>query len=759
MSTDRSTQSDRLFRFGPFELSEGNAELRKNGVRIKLQEQPFRVLAELASNAGRIVTREELQQKLWSADTFVDFDVGLNSIIRKLRQALGDDADNPHYIETIAKRGYRFLDPVSEITATPVSDGEAALGARRDGALRDSYLPTSAETGGESVAAALPKTRWWCWILAASLPVALLIYGAFLARRGMKSTPPLAIEQRITANPSEAPITAAAISPDGKYVAYADTTGVYIRHIDTGETRPLRLPKEFDAAPTSWFPDGMHLLLTGEAAQGIPSLWKVSILGGGPQQLMENASEAAISPDGSKIAFLRGDAAGSLEIWVMGADGSSLRRISDATVPEASVPRGYGTASEPLTGVHLSGVAWSPDGGRLAYFRRLESSPLAVKHSLETVDVNGGMPRVLMISTQLLPVVCWAVDGRLLYAYQDDPASERDDSGIWSLRVNQKSGDPEGKPLQLTRGVGRIGGMSVTSDGKRLVLWRVNSFPQVFLSEIDAKTGRFKTPRRLTLDESFNQPYAWTPDSRAVLFSSNRSGTTKLYRQAIDQAVPEVLVEGRGLFLYRLNPDGTEILYVDGFNSRDPAQRQRVMSVPLQGGNPRVVLQWPSIHNIQCARSPSKLCLFDSLEGSTAHFFTFDPEDGKTRDFASFPVTGEASWSLSPDGSQLALILHGAERRVTFMVVSDKTTHEVELNPWPPRNIDWAADGKSVFVSSRTANGTPVILGLEPNGNHRVLLEGDGATQLWWAVSSPDGRYAALGEVTGANNVWMVENF
>jgi len=93
------------------------------------------------------------------------------------------------------------------------------------------------------------------------------------------------------------------------------------------------------------------------------------------------------------------------------------------------------------------------------------------------------------------------------------------------------------------------------------------------------------------------------------------------------------------------------------------------------------------------------------------------------------------------------------------MVVSDKTTHEVELNSWPPRNIDWAADGKSVFVSSRTANGTPVILGLEPNGNHRVLLEGDSATQLWWAVSSPDGRYAALGEVTGANNVWMVENF
>src|SRR5450631_2622118 len=109
MEIFRPTQPDRIFRFGPFELSERDGELRKKGVRIKLQEQPFRVLAELAAKAGRIVTREELQQKLWPADTFVDFEVGLNSIVRKLRHALNDDADNPRYIETLAKRGYRFL--------------------------------------------------------------------------------------------------------------------------------------------------------------------------------------------------------------------------------------------------------------------------------------------------------------------------------------------------------------------------------------------------------------------------------------------------------------------------------------------------------------------------------------------------------------------------------------------------------------------------------------------------------------------------
>ena len=136
--------------------------------------------------------------------------------------------------------------------------------------------------------------------------------------------------------------------------------------------------------------------------------------------------------------------------------------------------------------------------------------------------------------------------------------------------------------MQLTKGSARIGGLSVSADGRRLILWRANSLPQVFLAEIDAGTGRFKTPRRLSLDDSTNQVYAWTPDSRTVFFSSNRSGTTKLYRQAIDQAVPEVLVESRGMFVARLNPDGTQILFVDGFNSLDPALPQHILSVPLQ---------------------------------------------------------------------------------------------------------------------------------------------------------------------------------
>src|SRR5882762_7370354 len=100
--------------FGVFEVDERAAELRKRGVRIKLQEQPFQILSLLLDHSGQVVTREELRQKLWPAHTFVDFDRSLNKAMTKLRSALGDSAENPRYVETIPRHGYRFLPPVHD---------------------------------------------------------------------------------------------------------------------------------------------------------------------------------------------------------------------------------------------------------------------------------------------------------------------------------------------------------------------------------------------------------------------------------------------------------------------------------------------------------------------------------------------------------------------------------------------------------------------------------------------------------------------
>ncbi len=125
-------RSPAILRFGVFEVDVRAGEVRRQGVRIKLQEQPFHVLTVLLQRTGEVVTREELRNENWPADTFVDFDNSLNTAINKLREALGDSADNPRFIETLPRRGYRFIAPVTGIDGTTrgASAGVPAWSAR-----------------------------------------------------------------------------------------------------------------------------------------------------------------------------------------------------------------------------------------------------------------------------------------------------------------------------------------------------------------------------------------------------------------------------------------------------------------------------------------------------------------------------------------------------------------------------------------------------------------------------------------------------
>jgi DNA-binding winged helix-turn-helix (wHTH) protein len=151
----------RLYRFGIYEADTRSGELRKNGGKLKLQEQPFQVLAMLLERPGEVVTREELRQRLWPADTFVDFDHSLNTAINKLRDALGDQAANPRFIETLAKRGYRFIAPVQTTAeAAPVQEIPHPVapnpGATRAGQPLEGAPPTAAEC---AVAVARAESR------------------------------------------------------------------------------------------------------------------------------------------------------------------------------------------------------------------------------------------------------------------------------------------------------------------------------------------------------------------------------------------------------------------------------------------------------------------------------------------------------------------------------------------------------------------------------------------------------------------------
>ncbi len=150
---DRLPPPNGLIRFANFEVDVPAGELRKNGVKIKLHTQPFEVLTALLLRHGQVVTREELQQKLWAQDTFVDFEQGLNKAINKLRDALGDDADNPQFVETLPRRGYRFVAPV---TFPP---GDSTESSQRVETLPRRGYPFISE-GAESSAFHATNQRW-----------------------------------------------------------------------------------------------------------------------------------------------------------------------------------------------------------------------------------------------------------------------------------------------------------------------------------------------------------------------------------------------------------------------------------------------------------------------------------------------------------------------------------------------------------------------------------------------------------------------
>ena len=143
-------QARRVLRFGEFQLDVQSAELRKAGVTIRLPDQPFRLLLLLMERAGEVVTREELRDTLWGADTFVDFDTGLNSIVRKLRDTLGDSAEHPEFIETLPRRGYRFIASVTPVATDPLPQPEAPRTATAGSRVRLAWI-----AGGLVVAAAI----------------------------------------------------------------------------------------------------------------------------------------------------------------------------------------------------------------------------------------------------------------------------------------------------------------------------------------------------------------------------------------------------------------------------------------------------------------------------------------------------------------------------------------------------------------------------------------------------------------------------
>jgi len=602
----------------------------------------------------------------------------------------------------------------------------------------------------------------WRTLAAAGVVVLFLASGAFwFVNRRLQSaaTLPQAKLLQLTSNSSENRIGGGAISPDGRYLAYTDKVGMHVKLIETGETQTVPQPLEINTNRedlneiVAWFPDGKRFLANshplgleqGDWTSRGSRTWIAPLSGGPPQKLREEAIAYSISPDGSLISFGQNPGRfGDREIWVMRSDGEQARKVFE-TDENGS----------------LSGLTWSPDGQRVIYVSAEGSDNNFV---FVSGDLKGGpLTRIPPpFETKLNDIVIWLPDGRLIYSLGQWGSMYT--CNLWQIRMNPRLTEFIGKPQRIMSQAGICAHpLNATSDSKRLAyeLWRPNT--NVYVADLQPGGTRVNNPARLTMEQSWNEPFGWTADSKAVLFYSNRRmDVGMLLKQPLDLGIAEPLVTGKpdedpngdGC----LSPEGEWVLYEVGSNGKAPG---KLMRVPITGGSPQLVLTANIDGAPRCARSPAALCAIAerSADRKELLFTAFDPLNGRGSELAKFQTDPKFDyhWDLSPDGTRIAVLKH-RDGRVQILSLNGHAPQAITAKEWNIlSNVNWAADGKGFFVSSFQQKG-PVLLHMDMQGNTQFLWQHLGGVDTW-GVPSPDGRHIAMRAWNVESNLWLMENF
>lgn len=566
MSATESPQvSDRNFRFGPFELSEREGELRKNGARIKLQEQPFRVLVELAANAGKVVSREELQQKLWPADTFVDFDTGLNTAIRKLRQAFNDDANEPRYIETLARRGYRFVAPVAASTATsqtistpvpafespatvpvgPVSETKLSVEGEPPG-VEAGRVPIAVEEPPEPVAKKLETeiSKKWKWVALGTVAVALVTAILFWWTR-----PPAAPVVEAINQLTDDQMGKIYVQTDGARVYFnEDRQGSFdIAQVSVKGGPVAEIPTEvLSPAIAGIAPDSSSLLVL---QGGIPvprPVWEVPLPVGEPRRISNlEAHEASITPDGRLLLC------NVTDLVIAEKDGSNPHKI--LTLKEG----------------HFGGAEMSPDGRRIVFTHYGEPE-------LYTVNSDGSGLRLLARNNGPGGFCCarWTPDGKYIVFSTRFPNPQQD---LWYLRMSDSWLQPSSQPKRLTAGPLSYWMPAPSRDGKSIFTIGTKLRSELFRYDLTLKTTVQFFPGLSAFNPTFSSDGGWVAYSSAdgSLWRSHVDGSDRL-----QLTFPPVVI-----WNLSISPDGKWVAYGTGEGD---------FIVSIDGGAPKKVFDHPT---------------------------------------------------------------------------------------------------------------------------------------------------------------------
>jgi Tol biopolymer transport system component/DNA-binding winged helix-turn-helix (wHTH) protein len=532
-----------VFQFGVFELDACTGELRKRGVRLKLQEQPIQILLLLLEHPGQLVTREEIKARLWPGNTFVDFDNAINTAVRKLRDCLNDSAETPRFVETLARRGYRFVATVSQMP------GE---------------LPPAVRSG-------------WSWRLAAFASfflVAAIGTGVWLMRWNSRGLPLL----------KAAPLTSysgherqPSFSPDGSRIAFTwggpdgKNQDIYVKLIGPGE--PFRLTKDpaVDSSP-AWSPDGRWIAFLREIGRDLSVL--ITPAAGGPER--ELARVNYWQPGSDEFACKCVPFPGSMLAW--SPDGRWL------------FTSGRNTPASPLSiiGIALEtseqhvvttpppiaadgSPAISGDGRWLAFLRTtgLDLSDIWVMPLKEASPVNP--PRRITFDGSRISTPVWIGGGELLFS-----SNRLGEKGLWRIAIAGSRG-----PVRVPLMTDDAGDLAFSPLARRLVFSHSTARANIWRVPIRNAAG--SAPERLMATSRGDYYPQYSPDGKRLAFQSDRSGTFQIWIADADGSNALQLTQfGQGFSgSPRWSPDGRHIAF-----DSNAAGSWDVYVVTTQGGRP-----------------------------------------------------------------------------------------------------------------------------------------------------------------------------
>jgi eukaryotic-like serine/threonine-protein kinase len=688
--------SPRRVRVGDFDVDLDSGELVRNGTRVRLQVQSLELLKALLERPGAMVAREELRQRLWPHDTFVDFDHGLNAAVRRLREALGDSADSPRFVETIPRKGYRLVAATDSLAIEPAP-------AR----------PTADSSSRTSVGTARARRGWYptTWAIAAVV-VSIVLAGVWVAAtrfrfgnapRSTGRAPLVAVGVDVPRGWILQIWDQVAVSPDGRYIAFTAVGPDRVRALwllPLDGTAAFQIPSTETALVPFWSPDSARV---GFFANG--KLQAASLSGG--VQVLNVLTPTALTATwmvGGDILFTplgatSGPPSGGLGLRrLVNATGGvhpvgspvESRELVDHLAPQ-TIPGTdaftflrWNTTNRELTG-HVGEVGSSRtfDLGRTDSRIVVTSSDNALfvrNGTLVAQRLDRARRRLTGAATPLAQDV--AVYHPILGHF-----SATSDLIVYLTRTSLTTTsqltilDRKGSPIRTVGETAEYSGLRVSPDGTRLAV--AHRDPRSGTRDIWVHDLSGRAPVRLTFDSHDDLAPAWSADGRTVLFTSDRSGERDIYRKDAAGRHPEALVfsstESKSLNAW--SPDGRFLIYDTGarptIDSQGRVNKADLVSVSLEGTPQVRPLATTAAYEALADISPDgTLVAYHSSDAGSNEVFveTFPKKGGR------WQVTTTGGWepAWNTNGRELFYI---SSRQELCTVQVDRTGDVVRFGP------------------------------------------------------------------------------